>query len=147
MAHRWSECSPQSNITWIVPSTVSLTWLSTVFFDTLASTLFLRDITQDYLVVKFRTILSFNVLMLEGFRGLPWWLRWSRICLQCKRPGFSPWGGGSPGEGNGNVLQCSCPENSMDRGAWWATVLGVAKSWTQPSDFDFTFSLPWLSSG
>ena len=32
------------------------------------------------------------------------------------------------GEGSGNPLQCSCLENPMDRGAWWATVLGVAKS-------------------
>ena len=38
--------------------------------------------------------------------------------------------GRSPGEGNGHPLQCSCPENSMDRGAWWATVHGVTKSWT-----------------
>ena len=40
----------------------------------------------------------------------------------------------SPGEGNGNPLQCSCLENSMDRGAWWATVHGVTKSQTQLSD-------------
>ena len=33
----------------------------------------------------------------------------------------------SPGEGNGNPLQYSCLENSMDRGAWWAAVPGVAK--------------------
>ena len=32
--------------------------------------------------------------------------------------------GRSPGEGNGNPLQCSCLENPMDRGAWWATVHG-----------------------
>ena len=30
----------------------------------------------------------------------------------------------------GNPLQCSCLENVMDRGAWWATVHGVAMSWT-----------------
>ena len=35
--------------------------------------------------------------------------------------------GRSPGEGNGNPLQYSCLENSMDRGAWWATVYGVTK--------------------
>ena len=45
-------------------------------------------------------------------------------------PGSIPGSGRSPGEGNGNPLQCSCLENSMDRGAWWATVYGVAKSWT-----------------
>ena len=39
----------------------------------------------------------------------------------------------SPGEGNGNPLQCSCLENPMDRGAWRAAVHGVAKGQTQPS--------------
>ena len=38
-----------------------------------------------------------------------------------------------PGGGNGNPLQYCCLENAMDRGAWWATVHGVAKSWTQLS--------------
>jgi len=38
------------------------------------------------------------------------------------------------GKGNGNPLQYSCLENPMDREAWWATVHGVAKSWTQLSD-------------
>ena len=41
--------------------------------------------------------------------------------------GSIPGSGRSPGEGKGNPLQYSCPENSMDRGAWWATVHGVAK--------------------
>ena len=42
--------------------------------------------------------------------------------------------GRCPGEGNGYPLQDSCLENSMERGAWWGTVHGVAKSWTQLSD-------------
>ena len=41
------------------------------------------------------------------------------------------------GEGNGNPLQCSCPENPRDRGAWWAAVYGVTQSRTR---------LKWLSS-
>ena len=38
--------------------------------------------------------------------------------------------GRSPGRGHGNPLQYSCLENPMDRGAWWATVHRVTKSWT-----------------
>ena len=41
--------------------------------------------------------------------------------------GSTHWLRRSPGEGNGNPLQYSCLENSMDRGAWWATVHGVTK--------------------
>ena len=43
------------------------------------------------------------------------------------------------GEGNGTRLQYSCLANPMDGGAWWATVHGVASSWTRLSDFTFTF--------
>ena len=51
--------------------------------------------------------------------------------------GSIPGSGRSPGEGDGNPLQYSCLKNSMDRGAWQATVHtvdGIAKSWTQLSD-------------
>ena len=41
--------------------------------------------------------------------------------------GSLPGSGRSPGVGNGNPLQYSCLKNSMDRGAWWATVHGVAR--------------------
>ena len=44
--------------------------------------------------------------------------------------GLIPGSGRSPGEGNGYLLQYSCLENPMDRGAWWAMVHRVAKSWT-----------------
>ena len=44
--------------------------------------------------------------------------------------GSNPGLAGSAGEENGNSLQYSCPENSMDRGTWQATVQGVTKSWT-----------------
>ena len=59
----------------------------------------------------------------------------------------SPGCGRSPGEGNGNPLQWSCLENPMDRGAWWATVRRVAKSWTQQSDWALTqhVSRKWIS--
>ena len=40
---------------------------------------------------------------------------------------FEPWVEKIPGEGNGNPLQCSCPGNPMDRGAWWTMVHGVTR--------------------
>ena len=57
-------------------------------------------------------------------------------CRRIKRRSFNPWVGRSPGGGHGNPLQYSCLENPMDRGAWWATVHGVAKIRTR---------LKWLS--
>ena len=51
--------------------------------------------------------------------------------------GSIPESGISPGGGCGNPLQYSCLENPMDRGAWWATVQRVSKSWTW---------LKWLST-
>ena len=52
--------------------------------------------------------------------------------------GSTPGSGRSPGVGNGSLLQCSCLENSVDRGAWWATVHGVSQSWTPLSDWTTT---------
>ena len=49
-------------------------------------------------------------------------------------PGLIPRLGRSPGERNSNLLQYSCLKNSMDRGAWWVIVPGVAKSQTRMSD-------------
>ena len=45
--------------------------------------------------------------------------------------GLIPGSGRSPRVANDNPLQCSCLENHMDRGAWWAAVHGVAKSRTR----------------
>ena len=62
--------------------------------------------------------------------GLPRWLSKESSCnigdLGCSIPGS----GRSPGEGNGNPFLYSCMGNPMGRGAWWATVHGVPKSWT-----------------
>ena len=64
----------------------------------------------------------------------------SQVALAVKHPpasagdvsavGSIPGSGRSPAEGNGNPLQCSCLENPMDRGTWWAIVHGVPKSQT-----------------
>ena len=50
-----------------------------------------------------------------------------------RETGLIPGSGRSPAIGNGNPLQYSFLENSMDRGSWWATVHGGANSWTQLS--------------
>ena len=70
------------------------------------------------------------------FHGFPWWLRWQRICQQCRRPGFDPWVGKIHLEEKVAAhSKYSCLENSMNSGAWRVTVHGVAKNWTQLSDF------------
>ena len=53
------------------------------------------------------------------------------ICLPCRTPRFNPWVRRSSGEVNAYPLQCSCLENSTDRGAWQATVHGVAENRTE----------------
>ena len=60
--------------------------------------------------------------------GLPWWLS-TEVTCNAGDLGLIPGLGRSP-EGHGNPLQYSCLENSMDRGAWWDAVHGVAKSRT-----------------
>ena len=55
--------------------------------------------------------------------------------------GSIPGLGRSSGVGNGNPLQCSCLENSMDRGIWWATVHGVTQSQSQLSTHSYSHSV------
>ena len=61
---------------------------------------------------------------------LPWWLRWKESVCNARDPDSIPASGRSPGEGNGNLLQYSYLENLTNRGAWQATVHGIAKSRT-----------------
>ena len=81
----------------------------------------------------------------------PQWLKQWRICLLCRRLGSILGLGRTPGEGNGNRLQYSCLENPIDRGAWQATVHGVAESQTthKPTIWSIAavlmFWAPWLS--
>ena len=59
-------------------------------------------------------------------RGLPWWLSGKESACNAGDPGSIPGLGRSRGEGRGYPLHCSCLENPLDRGAWWATVHGVS---------------------
>ena len=91
------------------------------------------------------TVFSASQVLISNIRHHRF-LRASQVALVVKNPppnagdirdvGSIPGLGRSPGGGHGNPLQCSCLENCMDRGAWWATVQRVTKSWTR---------LKWLS--
>ena len=68
----------------------------------------------------------------SGNRGLPWWVSGEESTCNAGEIDASSLLGlrRSPGGGHGNPLQYSCQENPVDRGAWWATVHRIAKSWT-----------------
>ena len=67
----------------------------------------------------------------EGFiRGFPGSSDGKESACSAGDPGLTPGWGRSPGGGRGNPLQYSCLGNPMDKGAWRATVRGVAKSQT-----------------
>ena len=54
--------------------------------------------------------------------------------------GSIPGSGRSPGEENGYPFQYSCLENSIERGAWWATIHAIPNSWAGLRDYNFRFS-------
>ena len=59
--------------------------------------------------------------------GLPRWLSGEESMCSAGDAGLIPGSGRSPGGGNGSPLQYSCLGKPMDRGAWWATVPGIAE--------------------
>ena len=69
-----------------------------------------------------------NYMIVKHFGGFPGGASGKEPACQCRVTGSIPGSGRSPGGGHGNLLQYSCLETSMDRGAWWATVYGVAES-------------------
>ena len=66
--------------------------------------------------------------------GFPGGLDGKEFACNAGDPDSTPGLGSSPGEGNGNTLQYSCLENSMDRGAWQATVHAVTERQTRLTD-------------
>ena len=73
-----------------------------------------------------------RISQIRACHGLPLWLSWSRICLQCRRPGFDPWVGKIPW-GREKATHSSILAWRMP----WTTVHGVTKSWTRRSHFTF----------
>ena len=127
-----------------------LTWTLGWIFKTLSSlfplfrfsSLFFTK-SQIYTVsILIKIFFGRNTWTLRALPLLSTWLRTSLVaqtikCLDynARDLGSIPESGRSSGEGNGNPLQYSSLENHMDRGAWWVTVHGVAKSWTRLSKF------------
>ena len=68
-------------------------------------------------------------IQLEDTGGFPGSSVGKESACSARDLGSIPWFGQSPGEGNGKPLQYPCLKNPMDRGAWWAAVHGIEKSW------------------
>ena len=77
---------------------------------------------------------SVKLSLPRGVRGFPGGSDSKASACNVEDPGLIPGSGRSPGDANGNPLQYSCLENPLGRGAWWAIVYGVIKSWTRLSD-------------
>ena len=77
-----------------------------------------------------RQIPSHTELAFSSYKELVHIREIENLPVNPKHMSLSPGSGRPPGGGNGNPLQYSCLENVTDRGAWWATVHRVTKSWT-----------------
>ena len=94
-----------------------------------------------------RNILVFqSILPLWHHKGFPGGSYSKESTCNAGDPGSIPGSGRCPGGGNGNPLQYSCLENPVDEGDWQATDHKVTKSWTQLSDFTFSFFLSFFLS-
>ena len=72
----------------------------------------------------------YNYWIVQQLQGFPSGSTVKNPPVNAEDTGSTPGLGRSPGEGNGNPIQYSCQDNTMDRGAWQATVHGVTKSKT-----------------
>ena len=86
------------------------------------------------LISQMRNDLLLQLLFANENKGFPGGSDSKESACNAGDLGLIPGSGRSPGGGNGNLLQYSCLENPMDRGACWATVHGVVKSQTGLSD-------------
>ena len=87
---------------------------------------------QNHTLDKVELFAKCTLIFKNIFKGNSLAVQWLGLgTFTVEDPGSIPGSGRSPGGGHGNPLQYYCLENSMDRGAWQATVPKVTKSWTQ----------------
>ena len=80
-------------------------------------------------------------LFVNSINGLPWWVMGKETACNAGVAGSIHGSGRYPGGGHGNPLQYSCLENPMDRGAWWTTAHGIAKSQTGLKQLEHTHTI------
>ena len=99
--------------------------------------IFLITYLENTIIITDEKLFLANIkltLVMRQVLGFPWGSDGKESAYNVRFLGLIPGLGRSPGGGRGNSLQCSCLQNPMDRGAWWATVHGIAKSQTQLRD-------------
>ena len=89
---------------------------------------------QEERELAFTFVYYRQIIKLPEFKGFPGGSDGKESACNAGDLGLIPQSGRYPGKGSDNPLQYSCLESLMDRGAWWATVYGVIKSWTQLSN-------------
>ena len=83
---------------------------------------------NSFILLHVPVACSFLLLSSIVLCRLPWWLSGKESPCQCRRCGFDPWMGKITWRKGWHPLPYSCLENSMDRGAWWASIREVAES-------------------
>ena len=143
---RWSDNSSENRLYRVGAQTsenmvLYKCWLSGISYkwkyDNSVFPLLFTDSSYFLILAYFVILVSFYGYLYQ-FKSFPGGSDGKPSACSAGDLGSTPGLGRSPGEGNGNPLQYSCLENPMDRGAWRATVHGVAKSQTQLSNFTFT---------
>ena len=123
--------------------TYLVVWISSL--ETCLFRLFVHSLIGLFVLLLMTCMSPFYILDFSHFSdGLPRWLSGKESACQCRRhrtQEFNPWVGKISGGGSGNPLQYSFLENSMDRGAWQATVQGITKTWTQLKRLSFSTTI------
>ena len=119
MSYLVYHCSLQCLADYLAYSSTSLHTVWTLFINQVLSPFYESIIFKPS--IQTLNLLSYKVIHKIGFSGGS---DGKEICLQCRRPWFNPWVGKTSWRRETATLQHSCLENSMDRVAWQATVMG-----------------------